>query len=632
MMSSQARPLDRTDLPGVARAIVGVILFALVVVALVPIWSLPTDLIRDVARLQSNRTPLTIDDAVRGTFVPAGPSVPLGFGQTTHWLRLTIDPAEDGQDVLVRLRPIALDRATLFLPDARGQWRTEETGELVQVEARSWPSLLRHTLVLRGLASPVTAYLKIESRSPATLFVTAYPVVTSIQIEVRTLAFHAFVFGLKIVSLLLILLTLPKQKSRANPIFLALEATYLAYLGLHLGYAQAIFHDLPPWVLDAASSGIVGLAVLVGAAFHRAFLIEFDPAPAARIAAGGPILLALMGTVALAVGLRFPGLALVAFAYLSLVPAIVAMLVTMRGDAPPGRRMVRTIYAFYLPVLVTNFATTLGIVRIDWFYRNGPELLSLTNSTLILALILTMNRALNTAWHEQRGRIRQQILAQRAETKVRRAQHFLTQLVAEETRGALGQLQGILSRRTVAAGPDAASRAMRALDDVIENCLQADEAETGIWRTQATPFDMSALVRDLVDTLLPDQAITLSTPDRAMLVSDAALAGVVLRHLLNNAATYGDPARPVTVRLARTQRGATTGIALDLTNAVPAGVTIDPTRIFEKFFRGAQASTTSGTGLGLFICREIAAALGGTIHATSAGGTVTFHLWLPDRT
>lgn len=631
-MSAQARAIDRTELSGLARVVAGLFIFALAVVLLMPIWSQPDDLIRNVARLQNQTANPTIDEVARGTFAETGPSVPLGFGQPTHWLRLTIEPAGEGREVLLRLRPIPLDRATLYIPDAQGNWRTEETGELVRAEDRSWPSLLRHSLVIRDLRDPVTVYLKVESRSPATLFVTAYPVVTSLEIEVRTLAFHTFVVGLKIVSLLLILLTLPKQRSRANPIFLALEASYLAYLALHLGYAQAIFHDLPPAVFDAASSGIVGVVVMTSAIFHRAFLSEFDPAPQARLAAGFPILCALMGTLALGLGLRFLGLALVALAYLAAFPTIVAMLATMRGDAPPGRRMVRLIYALYLPVLLTNFATTLGIVRIDWFYRNGPELLSLANSTLILALILTMNRALNAAWHEQRGRIRQDILAQRAETKVRRAQHFLTQLAADETRSALDRLKGILSRQGASTGPDALGRAMAALDDVIEDCLQADEAETGIWRTHAAPFDMAALLRDLAATSPRGASIRISSPPEVTLTSDAGLVGIVLRHLLNNAATYGDQNQPVTATLLRTRQGGRAGATLEVANALPEGIVIDPKRIFEKFYRGAQASTTSGTGLGLFICREVATTLGGTVQAQTSGRTVTFTLWLPDRT
>lgn len=631
-MSSLARPLDRADLPKVARSGVGFGLFLLFVLMLLPVWKQPDDLIRSVAKLDGVTAGLSIGEVQKGRFVETGPSVPIGFGSTTHWLRVDLQPQADGEDILLRLRPIALDRATLFIREANGLWRTEVTGDMVDPESRSWPNLLRHVLRVQGVTKPTTVYVKVESQSPATIFLSAFPAHIALQLDVRTLAFHAFVLGLKIVSMLLILLTLPRQKSRVNAIFFTLEFTYLVYLGLHLGYGHALFHNLPPALLDTTMSVIVGVVVLVGAMFHRAFLGQFDPAPIARLAASLPILLGALSTAALLTGIRLPGLALAAGAYVAMFPVIVAMLFTLRGDAPPGRGMVRLIYAAYLPVLMLNFLTTLGIVRLDWFYRNGPELISLANSTLILALLVTMNRAVDAEWHEQRGRIRQAILAQRAETKVRQAQHFLTRLVADETRGALDRLQAILRGGGNSEGPAALGRAMAALDGVIEDCLHADVAETGVWRTSTEPFDVAKLLREVVGCSLRDKVVVdLAAPEWVPLVSDSSLTGIILRHIVHNAAAYSEPGTQVVARLSRVRRDGTDGIALSLGNTVPAGVTIDAERIFEKFFRGTQASSTSGTGLGLFICREIASTLGGTIHAEVAARHVTFHLWLPDR-
>ena len=54
-------------------------------------------------------------------------------------------------------------------------------------------------------------------------------------------------------------------------------------------------------------------------------------------------------------------------------------------------------------------------------------------------------------------------------------------------------------------------------------------------------------------------------------------------------------------------------------------------RLFERFFRAGNTVGIQGTGLGLFICRQLAWAHGGDLWVASAGngkGSV-FHLILP---
>jgi signal transduction histidine kinase len=64
-----------------------------------------------------------------------------------------------------------------------------------------------------------------------------------------------------------------------------------------------------------------------------------------------------------------------------------------------------------------------------------------------------------------------------------------------------------------------------------------------------------------------------------------------------------------------------------------AGVPIperEQQRIFERFYRGSQARHIPGTGMGLAIVQQIAAAHGGTLTVSSSSDTgTTFTLSLP---
>jgi signal transduction histidine kinase len=52
-------------------------------------------------------------------------------------------------------------------------------------------------------------------------------------------------------------------------------------------------------------------------------------------------------------------------------------------------------------------------------------------------------------------------------------------------------------------------------------------------------------------------------------------------------------------------------------------------RVFDNFYRG-PAAAVGGVGLGLAVCRAIAAAHGGKIQAVSREGGALFRVWFPD--
>lgn len=630
-MPIQTRTAERSDRAGLLRAAIGMGLLLLVMVAGVPLQIRGESLIRSIAIFEDPTTRMGIDDVVDRPFVPVGASVPIGYAQANHWLRIEVAPHPAGDEVLLRLRPVTLDRATLYLPDGKGGWKTALTGERVDPDLRSWPALLRHPLALGRLTEPVVAYVLVDSRSPASLYISAHSALASTMIDVRTFIFHAFVFGLKGVSILMILLTLPRRQNSVNTLFLALEIAFFVYLFMHLGYGQAIFHDLPTSLIDLGSAVTVIVAILMATLFHRALLGQFAPWPMARHAALLPPLLAGLGLVAVLAGFRLHGLALASAAYALVVPAALFMLLTMQRDAAPGLRQVRVTYGLYLPFLTLNFLTTTGAVELDVFYRSSLEFSAIVSSTLMLSLVLSMNRALNQQWEDQRQTIRKSIIARKADARLRRSQHVLTHLVASQTRDALVRLRMILSRRDGGADHAPLARAMVSLEDVIADCLQADEAETGDWRTASRPFDVVAATEALIAELPPDVKVALFGPLRMALVSDENLFSVILRHILLNAASYRQDATGVSVHIQPAARRAARGLSLSVTNRIPEGASFDPDRIFEKFYRGSAASGTSGTGLGLFICREIATIVGGDIRASLTGNTVTFTLWLPDR-
>ncbi len=108
---------------------------------------------------------------------------------------------------------------------------------------------------------------------------------------------------------------------------------------------------------------------------------------------------------------------------------------------------------------------------------------------------------------------------------------------------------------------------------------------------------------------------------------DAHLLGRVLRHLLENAASYTPPGTRVKLS---TQRNADR-LEFWVEDNGPGIDSADLPLIFEKFYRGKRGTSGhKGSGMGLAIVRAILNAHGGGIEAASVpGGGARFRFWVP---
>ena len=108
---------------------------------------------------------------------------------------------------------------------------------------------------------------------------------------------------------------------------------------------------------------------------------------------------------------------------------------------------------------------------------------------------------------------------------------------------------------------------------------------------------------------------------------DANLIGIAISNLVENALKYSPADSQVALILAASDTHAEVRV-------VDRGIGIalqDWTRIFEKFYRAAEAQSQSGAGLGLHLARELARRHGGEVSLVySSHGTGTcFALTLP---
>jgi two-component system heavy metal sensor histidine kinase CusS len=111
------------------------------------------------------------------------------------------------------------------------------------------------------------------------------------------------------------------------------------------------------------------------------------------------------------------------------------------------------------------------------------------------------------------------------------------------------------------------------------------------------------------------------------LVTDRECLRMVVANLLDNAVSHA--AAPGAVRIATSDEAG--ALVLAVRNPAAALPPAALGRIFDRFWRGdaARAATGRHCGLGLSLCHDLVAALGGTIAATSAEGSFLVTVRLP---
>jgi NtrC-family two-component system sensor histidine kinase KinB len=173
------------------------------------------------------------------------------------------------------------------------------------------------------------------------------------------------------------------------------------------------------------------------------------------------------------------------------------------------------------------------------------------------------------------------------------------------------------------------------LSRTIERLLDLTRIEAGRLHLAMERVELARVVDEVVTSLQPraaesELAIDATTTD-AYVRGDPMRLGVVVSNLLTNAIKYTPSGGRVTVELTRAGRN----VGLVVTDTGP-GVPPDlRERVFEKFFRVAHVrpgdgNEPAGAGIGLYVCRQIVEAHGGTIRCEDVAAGARFVVAIPE--
>jgi two-component system, NtrC family, sensor histidine kinase KinB len=166
------------------------------------------------------------------------------------------------------------------------------------------------------------------------------------------------------------------------------------------------------------------------------------------------------------------------------------------------------------------------------------------------------------------------------------------------------------------------------LASTIDELLDVTRIEAGQLRLNIAPIDVYAVLDRALRSLQPrfDDACVQVQIERgsvpAVVQADAQRLALVFSNLLSNALKYSPAGSTVAITVTSGQnavQGNQSMLQFAVTDSGPGIPAEFRERVFEKFFRvehhlSEDRASVRGTGIGLYLCREIIKAHGGSIH------------------
>lgn len=179
-----------------------------------------------------------------------------------------------------------------------------------------------------------------------------------------------------------------------------------------------------------------------------------------------------------------------------------------------------------------------------------------------------------------------------------------------------------------------AKNATQRMAQLISTLLDIARLEAGKLVLNISDFDLSALIRDVIEmqkvTAAGTVAIVPHTLPGLMIKADRDVLGRVVANLLDNALKFSPPESTVEITAQSLDNQA---IRINVIDAGPGVPPEERERIFEKFAQvnDEQHENRSGTGLGLTFCRMAVEAHGGCIRVDDkpSGAGSCFSIQIP---
>lgn len=610
--------------------------------ALLPGLSLAQERILEKAYWTDTTGSAAFEQARGAPYTPYRDVLSKGFSSHVQWVRLKIAPlpAEEGDALVLRLRPVYIDQVTLFDPLLQAQGKAPASvGDRTPWESNQFESL-NHNLLIPAQTLERYIWLRLQTTSTQLLHAEALTPREMLREEHTLWLVYSALLGLIMSFLLWVLMAWLRDRDPVNGVFVIRQTVLLIYTACFLGYHRILLAD---WMSSPAQDTLYNWLVLfttgLSVAFEYRFLMEY------RLPRGSRWLLRLLLAWSLvAMVLMLLGQtrqSLQTNMVLNGVAVLCLLLVSLRLQRPQAAApstvsyqlpppAVRGYYVAVLLLLVLNVLPSLGLLSGTLYTVYGVLLYGVVSGFFMTALLIVRSRKAEALRQDTANRLYLSQQQLELETRRRQDQSQLINMLMHELKTPLSVIDLAVKTRERDERTEAyVTRAIDNMKAILQRCVQTDRMVESPFHPAMESFDLIAHLRQwLLDARLPAEHLVLDLPDRAPVRTDVQCVQIIVGNLLDNAVKFGAPGQAIRVSVERDEHPVAAW-RLQVANAPGQGGRPDVQKIFSKYYRHAAAQRISGTGLGLYLCDGLARQIGATLAYRPTDTHVVFELCLP---
>jgi len=167
------------------------------------------------------------------------------------------------------------------------------------------------------------------------------------------------------------------------------------------------------------------------------------------------------------------------------------------------------------------------------------------------------------------------------------------------------------------------------MDAIIEHCALMNSIDQKTLLQSRQEIGLKRFVEELASTNECEARLKIEIDDSLTIRSDQYLLSIVINNLLSNGLKYSPPDTILNIAAKSLILDGIHKIQITISNEVEDQRKPDPKLIFQRFYRHPMTQNIRGSGLGLHICKELCAMLGGSIFYKYANNRAIFLIELP---
>lgn len=581
------------------------------------------------AYFEDKSNSLTFEEIKKEKFTSYEGWLAKGYQPSTYWIRLDIRPSN--KDLVLRIRPVFIEDIQLF--DASAPEVNRITGARYK-SSDSEIQTLNHNFNLGSHDHERQIYLKVKTVRTYLLGVEVMPDSEFFSAEyTSSLIYAAYIIFIFLLALWLFGVWLGNREIVLGVFVIQQFVSFLHAFFLY-GYARILLGSL----IDQSVINYLTFLLVVTYSFTAVVATKFLFSEYSLKRFYSYLFNGVIGISILIIALLVTGntgTALKINATFIILLGVLFWVTSFFGTGASGVQkntylpigILRLYYTFNLVMWVIVILPLLGFIQSNELAVHYNLVYGVL-SGLFFCLILQY-RAKSILKNElvKSAALKKEVENERLR---REEQGKLMSMLTHEIKTPLSVLKLVIDQQV--AGSDFeeyANRAVTNIDSIINKCIQLDRLDLNVIQIHKSKFNFSNLLTSTIaDTRLTNRFLIVRPVD-IDIESDLQVLSIVISNLLGNAIKYSAPETDIVIDAEILESNLPRRLQFSIQNAIGSMGAPDPALAFEKYYRGPSSTMVSGSGLGLFLVRELTHVLGGEVKFSIKNNLITFTVWIP---